>query len=33
VLSDEVADAIAAPLPGEILDVMLNGPFDSGAGK
>jgi prevent-host-death family protein len=33
VLTDEVADAIGAPLPGEILDVMLNGPLDSGAGK
>jgi prevent-host-death family protein len=32
-ISDEVAAAVEAPLPAEILDVMLNGPIDSGEGK
>jgi prevent-host-death family protein len=31
VLTDEVAEAIETPLPGEILDAMLNGPLDPGA--
>ena len=31
VLTDEVAEAIGAPLPGEIVDAMLNGPLDPGA--
>jgi prevent-host-death family protein len=33
VISDEVAAAIEAPLPAEILDAMLNGPLDPGADK
>ncbi len=33
VLSDEVIDAIEAPLPDDLLDVMLNGPIDPGEGK
>jgi prevent-host-death family protein len=33
VLSDEVAKAIEAPLPGDILDAMLNGPISTGEGK
>jgi len=32
-ISDEVAAAIEAPLPPEILDMMLNGLFDSGGKK
>ena len=32
-ISDEVAAAIEAPLPDEILDIMLNGPIDSSEGK
>jgi prevent-host-death family protein len=31
VLSDELAEAIEAPLPAEILDAMRNGPLDPGA--
>jgi prevent-host-death family protein len=33
VLTDEVVQAIEAPLPGNLLDAMLNGPIDPGAGK
>jgi antitoxin (DNA-binding transcriptional repressor) of toxin-antitoxin stability system len=33
VITDEVAAAIEAPLPAEILDAMLNGPLDPGADK
>jgi prevent-host-death family protein len=33
VLTDEVVQAIEAPLPGNPLDVMLNGPIDPAAGK
>jgi prevent-host-death family protein len=33
VISDEVAAAIEAPLPAEILDAMLNGPLDPDADK
>ena len=32
-ISDEVADAIEAPLPADILDLMLNGPISPGEGK
>ena len=32
-LSDEIADAIEAPLPAEVLDLMLNGPLSPGGGK
>jgi prevent-host-death family protein len=32
-ISDEVAEAIEAPLPSDILDLMLNGPVSSGEGK
>ncbi len=32
-ISDEVAEAIEAPLPSDILDLMLNGPISSGEGK
>jgi antitoxin (DNA-binding transcriptional repressor) of toxin-antitoxin stability system len=33
VLTDEVVKAIEAPLPGNLLDVMSNGPIDPGEGK
>ena len=33
VLSDEAAAAIEAPLPADILDLMLNGPVSPGPGK
>jgi hypothetical protein len=33
VLADEVAEAIGAPLPDEILDAMLNGARGPGAGR
>jgi prevent-host-death family protein len=33
VLTDEVAEAIEAPLPREILDAMLNGARGPGAGR
>jgi hypothetical protein len=33
VISDELAAAIEAPLPNEILDLMLNGPISSSNGK
>jgi prevent-host-death family protein len=33
VLTDEVVEAIEAPLPSDVLDAMLNGPIDPGAGK
>ena len=33
VLSDEVAEAIEAPLPADILDLMLNGPISPGERK
>ena len=33
VLTDEVVEAIEAPLPSDLLDVMLNGPIGPGAGK
>jgi prevent-host-death family protein len=33
VLTDEVVAAIEAPLPSDVLDAMLNGPIDPGAGK
>ena len=33
VLSDEAAAAIEAPLPADILDLMLNGPVSPGGGK
>jgi prevent-host-death family protein len=33
VLTDEVAEAIGAPLPSEILDAMLNGARGPGAGR
>jgi prevent-host-death family protein len=33
VLSDELVKAIAAPLPDDVLDTMLNGPIDSGDEK
>ena len=33
VITDEVAAAIEAPLPAEILDAMLNGPLDPSADK
>ena len=33
VISDEVAAAIEAPLPDEILDLMLNGPLSPGDRK
>jgi prevent-host-death family protein len=33
VLSNELADAIEAPLPGDILDLMLKGPISPGEGK
>ena len=33
VISDEVAAAIEAPLPPEILDLMLNGPISPDEGK
>jgi prevent-host-death family protein len=33
VLTDELAEAIEAPLPAEILDLMLKGPICPGEGK
>ncbi len=33
VLSDELVEAIEAPLPGDILYAMLNGSIDAGEGK
>jgi antitoxin (DNA-binding transcriptional repressor) of toxin-antitoxin stability system len=33
VLSNELAEAIEAPLPGDILDLMLKGPISPGEGK
>ena len=33
VLSDDVAAAIEAPLPDDILELMLNGPISPGEGK
>jgi prevent-host-death family protein len=33
VLSDELAEAIEAPLPDDVLDLMLNGPISPGEGK
>jgi prevent-host-death family protein len=33
VLTDEVVEAIEAPLPGNLLDAILNGPLDPGEGK
>jgi prevent-host-death family protein len=33
VLTDEVASAIEAPLPDDILDAMLNGPIDTSGQK
>jgi len=30
VLNEEVVKAIEAPLPGDVLDAMLNGPIDLG---
>ncbi len=33
VLSDEVVEAIEAPLPDDILELMLNGPISQGGGK
>jgi prevent-host-death family protein len=33
VLTDELVEAIEAPLPDDILDVMLNGPLSAGEGK
>jgi len=33
VLTDEVVEAVEAPLPSDILDAMLNGPIDPGEGK
>src|SRR5712691_7064962 len=33
VLSDEMVEAIEAPLPDDILDLMLNGPPSPGEGK
>jgi prevent-host-death family protein len=33
VLTDEVVKAIEAPLPGDLLDMMLNGPIDPGEDK
>jgi prevent-host-death family protein len=33
VISDEVAAAIEAPLPADILDLMLNGPISPDEGK
>ena len=33
VLTDEIVEAIEAPLPDDVLDAMLNGPIDSDEGK
>jgi hypothetical protein len=33
VLTDEVVEAIEAPLPDDLLDAMLNGPIDPGEAK
>ena len=33
VLSDEVVEAIEAPLPDDVLDAMLNGPISPGEGR
>jgi prevent-host-death family protein len=33
VLTDDLVRAIEAPLPDDLLDAMLNGPIDPGAGK
>ena len=33
VLSDEVVEAIEAPLPEDVLDAMLNGPISPGEGR
>ena len=33
ILSDEAIEAIEAPLPAEILDIMLNGPIDPSEGQ
>jgi prevent-host-death family protein len=33
VLTDEIVEAIEAPLPDDILDLMLSGPISAGDGK